>query len=271
MIGQETRITVPVIRSYKYADERFVMLTAYDYLTATAFDRAGVPILLVGDTLGIFVQGHDTTLAVTMDAMVYHCEIVARAARRSLVVGDLPFGTYNTLEAGIQNAGRLMKDAGVQAIKLEGRQDELIRNLTQLGIPVMGHLGLTPQSYHQLGGNKVQARTQVAAAQLIHDAIALENAGVFALVLEAVPTIAARDVTAAINIPTIGIGAGPHCDGQVLVSADLLGLHDGHSPKFVKRYADLQAQITSAAERFMAEVDGGVYPSPEQSYNWSLK
>ena len=267
----QQRITVQTVRAYKQAGKRFAMLTAYDYLTAAAFDQAGVPLLLVGDTLGIFVQGHDTTLPVTMDAMMYHCEIVARAAKQALVVGDLPFGTYHTLEAGIQNASRLMKSARVQAVKVEGRQDELIQSLTQLGVPVMGHLGLTPQSVHQLGGNKVQARTIAAAEQLLQDALALERAGIFALVLEAVPTTVAQQVTAALTIPTIGIGAGPHCDGQVLVAADLLGLHDVHSPKFAKRYAHLQPQIATAAEQFIEEVDRGLYPNPDHSYDWTLK
>ena len=253
MIGQETRITVPVIRSYKHADERFVMLTAYDYLTATAFDRAGVPMLLVGDTLGIFVQGHDTTLAVTMDAMVYHCEIVARAARRSLVIGDLPFGTYNTLEAGIQNAGRLVKDAGVQAIKLEGRQDELIKNLTQLGIPVMGHVGLTPQSVYKFGSFRKQGKTAEEGDRILQEALALEQAGVFSIVLEHIPAELAKKISQTLTIPTIGIGAGPDCDGQVLVTSDLLGLSDWQPP-FAKPYVNLRAQGIEAAQRFCEDV-----------------
>ncbi|NER83820.1 MAG: 3-methyl-2-oxobutanoate hydroxymethyltransferase [Leptolyngbya sp. SIO1D8] len=266
-----TRITLQDIWSYKARKERFAMLTAYDYPTAVALDNAGIPLLLVGDTLGIFVQGHDTTMPVTMNAMVYHCEIVARAAKHAMVVGDLPFGAYHTLEAGIGNAGRLIKEAGVQAVKLEGRHDALIRHLTKMGIPVMGHLGLTPQAYHQLGGNKVQARTTAAAAALIQDALALESAGVFAMLLEAIPSVVAREVTGALKIPTIGIGAGPNCDGQVLVSADMLGLHTGHSPRFVKRYAQLEADIAAAAGQFAEEVRRGVYPSADHSYNWALK
>ena len=265
------RITIQDIWSYKTRKERFAMLTAYDYPTAAALEKAGVPMLLVGDTLGIFVQGHDTTIPVTMNAMLYHCEIVVRATQRALVLGDLPFGAYHTLEEGIQNAGKLIKEAGVQAVKLEGRHDELVRNLTKTGIPVMGHLGLTPQAYHQLGGNKVQARTTAAAETLIQDALALEEAGVFAVLLEAIPSVVAREVTAALKIPTVGIGAGPDCDGQVLVSADMLGLHTGHSPRFVKRYAQLETDITTAAELFAEEVRSGVYPSPEHSYNWALK
>ena len=266
-----TRLSLHDIWSYKTHGERFTMLTAYDFPTATALDRAGVPILLVGDTLGIFVQGHDTTIPVTMDAMLYHCEIVVRATQQAFVLGDLPFGSYHTVEEGVQNAGRLMKEAGVQAVKLEGRHDELIRTLTKSGIPVMGHLGLTPQAYHQLGGNKVQARTTAAAETLIQDALALEKAGAFAMLLEAIPSVVAKEVTAALKIPTVGIGAGPDCDGQVLVSADMLGLHSGHSPRFVKRYAQLEADITAAAERFAEEVRSGVYPSADHSYNWALK
>jgi len=266
-----SHITIQDLFSYKSRGERFAMLTAYDYLTATIFDKAGIPLILVGDTLGIFVQGHDTTLPVTMNAMVYHCEIVARAVRHALVIGDLPFGSYNTLEEGVRNAGRLIKEASVQAVKLEGRHDGLIQRLTQNGISVMGHLGLTPQSYHQLGGNKVQARTKAAVEMLIQDALALESAGIFALLLEAIPSVAAKEVTAALKIPTIGIGAGPDCDGQVLVSTEMLGLHEGQSPRFVKRYAQLHTHITAAAERFAEEVREGDYPGTDHSYNWTLK
>lgn len=265
------RITIQDLCSYKSRKERFAMLTAYDYLTASTLDKAGIPLILVGDTLGIFVQGHDTTLPVTMNAMVYHCEIVARAVHHALVIGDLPFGSYSTVEEGIRNAGRLMKEAGVHAIKLEGRHGKLIQRLTQNGIPVMGHLGLTPQSYHQLSGNKVQARTKAAVEMLIQDALSLESVGVFALVLEAIPSLAAKEVTAALKIPTIGIGAGPNCDGQVLVSTEMLGLHEGQSPRFVKRYAQLQRHITVAAECFAEEVRSGVYPRSDHSYNWTLK
>lgn len=265
------RFTIKDLHSYKSRRERFAMLTAYDYLTATILDQAEIPLILVGDSLGISFQGHDTTLPVTMNEMVYHCEIVARVVHHALVIGDLPFNSYNTLEKGIRNAGRLIEESGVQAVKLEGRHDELIRYLTQIGIPVMGHLGLTPQSYHQLGGNKVQARTQAAVEALIQDALALESAGVFALVLEAIPSVAAKKVTAALKIPTIGIGAGSDCDGQVLVITDMLGLHEGKLPKFVKQYAQLHNHITVAAKQFAQEVREGAYPSTDYSYNWTLK
>ena len=265
------RITIKDLHSYKSQKERFAMLTAYDYLTANTLDKAGIPIILVGDTLGIFFQGHDTTLPVTMNAMVYHCEIVSRAVDCALVIGDLPFGSYHTIEEGIRNAGRLIKEGGVQAVKLEGRHEELIRHLTQIGIPVMGHLGLTPQSYHQLGGNKVQARTEAAVETLIQDALALESAGVFALLLEAIPRVAAKKVTTALKVPTIGIGAGPDCDGHVLVINDMLGLHEGQLPRFVKQYAQLNTQIAVAAKHFAQDVREGVYPGTDHSYNWTLK
>lgn len=266
-----SRITIQDLVAYKSRGERFAMLTAYDYLIATILDQAGIPLILVGDTLGVVVQGHDTTLPVTMDAMAYHCEMVARAVHHALVIGDLPFSSYNTLDEGVRNASRLLKEAGVQAVKLEGRHEDLTRRLTQNGIPVMGHLGLTPQSYHQLGGHKVQARTRSAVDALVQDALALESAGAFALLLEAIPSAAAQEVTAALQIPTIGIGAGPDCDGQVLVSTEMLGLHEGQSPRFVKQYAQLRSHITTAAEQFAEEVRAGAYPSADHSYNWTLK
>jgi 3-methyl-2-oxobutanoate hydroxymethyltransferase len=264
------RVTIHQLSAYKRSGERFAMLTAYDYPTASAFDQAGIPVLLVGDTLGIFVQGHDTTIPVTMDAMVYHCEMVSRAAHRSLVVGDMPFGSYGSVEEGVSNAGRLMKEGGVHAVKLEGPRCSLVERLTQIGIPVMGHLGLTPQSYHQFGGNKVQARTEVAMEALRENALALERAGIFALVLEAVPSAAAQRVTDALQIPTIGIGAGPHCDGQVLVSSEMLGLSEGDSPKFARRYAHLRTTVAAAATAFAEDVRKGAYPDAAHSYNWKL-
>lgn len=274
MIDQQktlNRVTIQELSAYKQRGERFAMLTAYDYSTASALDDAGIPILLVGDTLGIFVQGHATTIPVTMDAMVYHCEIVTRAVHNTLVIGDMPFGSYNTTEEGIHNAGRLMKKGGVHAVKLEGPKYELVARLTEIGIPVMGHLGLTPQSYFQLGGNKVQTRTETAAKMLVESALELERAGTFALVLEAVPNTAAKQVTAALKVPTIGIGAGPHCDGQVLVSSEMLGLTEGDSPKFAKRYAELRNTIVAAARAFGAEVRQGKYPDAAHSYDWKLK
>ncbi|HUZ77701.1 MAG TPA: 3-methyl-2-oxobutanoate hydroxymethyltransferase [Chloroflexota bacterium] len=264
-------MTVTELRACKQRGERFAMLTAYDFTTASALDCAGIPVLLVGDTLGIFVQGHSTTLPVTLEAMIYHCEMVSRAVKQALVVGDMPFGTYNSVTSGVDNAVRIMKAGGAHAVKFEGPKLELTRQLTDLGVPVMGHLGLTPQAYHQLGGNKVQARTRDAADRLVEDAQALEEAGAFALVLEAVPTEAARRVTAALGIPTIGIGAGPYCDGQVLVSTEMLGLKGGESPRFAKRYAELRGAIVDAAAAFATEVRSGAYPDATHSYNWALK
>jgi 3-methyl-2-oxobutanoate hydroxymethyltransferase len=265
-------ITVLDVRGFKERSARFAMLTAYDFPTAQALDAAGVPVLLVGDTLGIFMLGYPTTIPVTMDEMVHHCRAVVGGAPKALVVGDMPFGSYqSSIEEGIGNAIRLLKEGGVQAVKLEGPCFSLVSRLTAAGVPVMGHLGLTPQSYNQLGGNKVQARTETAADQLVEDGRRLEEAGAFALVLEAVPTLAAQRVTASLSIPTIGIGAGPHCDGQVLVSTEMLGFNAGPSPRFVKRYANLREEVVGAATRFIEEVSSGAYPDPEHSYDWKLR
>jgi 3-methyl-2-oxobutanoate hydroxymethyltransferase len=259
------------LRGFKERGERFAMLTAYDHATASALDSAGIPVLLVGDTLGIFVQGHDTTLPVTLEAVIYHTELVSRGAANALVVGDMPFGTYNTPEEAMHSAVRLMKEGGAHAVKLEGPRFDVVEKLVMLGIPVMGHLGLTPQSFHQLGGNKVQARTEDAVDRLVRESRCLEEAGAFAIVLEAVPNAAAERVTAALSIPTIGIGAGPHCDGQVLVSSEMLGLTDGATPKFAKRYAQLRETIATAARSFADEVGRGTYPDAQHSYNWAIK
>lgn len=265
-------VSVLDVRAFKEQGKRFAMLTAYDALIAQALDEAGVPVLLVGDTLGIFVMGQPTTLTVTVEAMVHHCRAVVSGARNALVVGDLPFGSYQvSKEEGMRSAVRLMKEGGVGAIKMEGPWYELAERLTRSGIPVMGHLGLTPQSSHQLGGYKVQARTEAAATQLVEEARRLEEAGIFALVLEAVPSEAARRVTQAIGIPTIGIGAGPHCDGQVLVSSEMLGLSSGPRPRFAKVYAGLRDEVMRAARAFADEVSDGTYPDPAHSYDWSLR
>jgi 3-methyl-2-oxobutanoate hydroxymethyltransferase len=265
-------LSVLDVRAFKERGTRFAMLTAYDVLTAQALDEAGIPVLLVGDTLGIFVMGRATTIPVSLDAMVHHCQAVVRGAREALVVGDLPFGSYQvSLEEGMRSAVRLLKEGGVGAVKMEGPWFELAERLTASGIPVMGHLGLTPQSFHQLGGNKVQARTEAAAERLIAEARRLEDAGAFALVLEAVPSEAARRVTEGIGIPTIGIGAGPHCDGQVLVSSEMLGLSAGPRPRFAKTYANLREEVVRAARGFAGEVADGTYPGAAHSYDWSLR
>jgi 3-methyl-2-oxobutanoate hydroxymethyltransferase len=226
-------------------------------------------MILVGDSLGHVIQGHDSTIPVTLDQMVYHCQCVDRGAKRALVVGDLPFGTYqSSVEEGIRSSERLMKEGRCQAVKLEGglHHAPLIARLAQNGIPVMGHLGLTPQSVHALGGYRVQGRTEDAAARILEEALGLEQAGAFAIVLECVPAAVAAAITRALHIPTIGIGAGPDCDGQVLVMHDLLGLNPDFKPRFVKRYADLHQQALAAFEAFAAEVRAGEFPQSEHSF-----
>ena len=265
-------VTVLDVRRFKESGTPFAMLTAYDYPTAEALDQAGIPILLVGDTLGIFVLGYPTTIAVTLDDVIHHCRAVTRGAANAMIVGDLPFGSYQpSVEQGFLSAGRLMKEGGVQAIKLEGPAFETVETLVSAGIPVMGHLGLTPQSFHKFGGNKVQARTHPEVHALIDNARRLESAGVFALVLEAVPSEAARQVTQALSIPTIGIGAGPPCDGQVLVSSEMLGLSAGPRPRYAKVYAALRDEIIRAARSFKNEVEARAYPDTEHSYEWSIR
>lgn len=264
--------TVLDLRRFKDEGQRFVMLTCYDFQCAQIFDEVGIPLIFVGDTLGIFVLGYGTTIPVTMEAMVHHCQAVSRGVHNGLVVGDLPFGSYEvSVTQGVENAIRLVKEGGVAVVKLEGAEVDLIEAITSKGIPVMGHLGLTPQAVHAIGGYKVQARTEDAAARLLKDAQRIEAAGACALVLEAVPTEAAKRVTETIRIPTIGIGAGPHCDGQVLVSTEMLGISAGSRPKFVKLYADLRTQIASAATSFAQEVAKGEYPDHEHSYDWAIR
>jgi 3-methyl-2-oxobutanoate hydroxymethyltransferase len=264
--------TVLDLRRFKDERHRFVMLTCYDVQCAQIFDEVGIPLIFIGDTLGIFVLGYETTVPVTMDDMVHHCRAVSRGVRQGLVVGDLPFGSYEVSVAqGVENAIRLMKEGGVAVVKLEGTEFELVEALTAKGIAVMGHLGLTPQSVHALGGNKVQARTEEAVGRLLADAQRMEDAGACSLVLDAVPSDAARQVTETLAIPTIGIGAGPHCDGQVLVSTEMLGLSAGPRPRFAKRYADLRGQVASAARAFADEVANGEYPDHEHSYDWAIR
>jgi 3-methyl-2-oxobutanoate hydroxymethyltransferase len=262
-------ISVRDIRAFKERGERFTMLTAYDAPSARLLDEAGIPLILVGDTLGMVVLGYDSTVPVTMDEMLHHTAAVRRGATNAFVVGDMPFMSYQaSIEDGMHNAGRFLKEAGANSVKLEGggRSVELVHRLTEAGIPVMGHLGLTPQSVNQIGGYRVQGRTDEQAHRILEDAKDLEAAGIFALVLEAVPSGLAREVTTAMSVPTIGIGAGPHCDAQVLVWHDFLGLTDGKAAKFVKRYADIGEEIKKAAASFAAEVANGDYPGPEHSY-----
>ena len=262
-------ITVRDLHAFKERGERFIMLTAYDASMARLLDRAGVPVLLVGDTLGEVMLGHSSTVPVTMDDMIHHATAVTRAVENAFVVGDMPFMSYqaSTIEA-LHNAGRHLKEAGVNAVKLEGggRVAEVVNRMVEAGIPVMGHLGLTPQSVHQLGGYRVQGRGE-AAARILQDAKDLEAAGAFAVVLEAVPQALGREVTESLSIPTIGIGAGPHCDAQVLVLHDFLGLTTGRTPRFVKRYASLGDEVTRAVQEFSQEVAEGSFPDSEHSYD----
>ncbi len=263
------KITAPQVKKRKTTGPKLAMLTAYDASFARLVDQGGADILLVGDSMGMVVQGGGTTLPVTMDEMIYHCRSVARGAERAQVVGDMPFMSYQaSLEDGIRNAGRLIKEGGAEAVKLEGGADyaELARRLSRIGIPVMGHLGLTPQSYHSLGGWKVQGRGQEAADRLVEDAKALDEAGCYALVLEMIPTELAERITKAVSCPTIGIGAGPHCDGQVLVIYDLLGMNEEFRPRFVKRYENLGVRVRTAVEEFVTEVRNGVFPDVEHGF-----
>jgi 3-methyl-2-oxobutanoate hydroxymethyltransferase len=261
-------VSIHDLRAYKARGERFVMLTAYDHPTAQVLDEAGVPVLLVGDSLGQVVLGYDSTIPVTMEEMLHHTRAVARGARNALIVGDMPFMSYQaSVEDGLRNAGRFLKEGGAHSVKIEGPQLELASALADRGIPVMGHLGLTPQSVHLFGGYKVQGRSDEQADRIRVWAKELEEAGAFALVLECVPSALATQITASASIPTIGIGAGPGCDAQVLVINDLIGLTGGPSPKFVKRYADVRSLIADAAARFTAEVESGGYPDEGHSYS----
>lgn len=260
--------TVPDLLRLKREGRRFAMLTAYDFTTATILDAAGVPVLLVGDSLGNVMLGYDTTVPVTLDDMVHHARAVARGARSALLVGDLPFMAYESSpKQAMRAAARMLKEGGMQAVKFEGGAPvvETVRRLTDAGIPVMGHLGLTPQKVHQFGGFKVQGRSPEAAARILADARELEQAGAFSLVLEAVPAELAQTVTEAVEIPTIGIGAGPYCDGQVLVFHDMVGL-SARVPRFVKRYGNLAAEVEAMARQYIEDVATGEFPKPEHSY-----
>ncbi len=262
-------MTIRDLREYKERGEKIAMLTAYDFLSAQIFDEAGIPVILVGDSLGNVMLGYDSTVPVTLDEMLHHTRAVARGAHHALVVGDMPFGTYQEGPTqALRSATRFMKEAGAQAVKLEGggRMIEVVATLTESGIPVMGHLGLTPQHVNQFGGFRVQGKTDDAAARMTEDALGLQEAGAFSVVLEAIPAEVGRRVTEALDIPTIGIGAGPDTDGQVLVYHDMLGMTAGRLPRFVKQYANLRSEITEAAKTYMAEVRDGDYPAPEHTY-----
>jgi 3-methyl-2-oxobutanoate hydroxymethyltransferase len=260
------RITVPEFTSFKAAQRKITMVTAYDYPMARLVDSAGVEGILVGDTLSMVVQGHDSTLPVTLDEMIYHAEMVGRAVEHALLIVDLPFPSFHLgTHRAIENAGRILKEARCQAVKLEGGVDQAdtIAALVSAGIPVMAHCGLRPQNVHALGGYKVQRGQR----QLLADAKAAEKAGAFAIVLECIPRTIAKKITDAVAIPTIGIGAGADCDGQVLVLHDLLGITSGYMPRFVKQYADLRTEITRAVSQFRDEVNSGKFPQPEHGYD----
>jgi len=263
------RVTTVTLREMKDRGEKISMLTAYDYPIARLLDEAGIEVILVGDSLAMVGLGYETTLPVTMEEMLHHVRAVSRGVKRALLVADMPFGSFQaSVEEGVRNAGRFLKEAGAQAVKLEGGREvaDLTRRLTSVGIPVMGHLGLTPQMVHQFGGFKVQGRTAAAAERLREDALLLEEVGVFALVLEGIPWQVAEVITRELRIPTIGIGAGSSCDGQVLVTNDLLGLFDDFAPKFVKRYANLKETIAAAFTRYRQEVKAGEFPGPEHAF-----
>jgi 3-methyl-2-oxobutanoate hydroxymethyltransferase len=262
-------MTIPEFQRYKHDKKKLIVVTAYDALFTRIVEQAGIEAILVGDSLGVVVQGKATTLSVTMDDMLYHTKLVAGAAQRALVIGDMPFMSYQAShEDALRNAGRFLQ-AGAQAIKLEGGAVvvDRVAAMTSIGIPVMGHLGMTPQSVHRYGGYKVQGRESDHALVLLNDAKALEAAGAFAIVLEAIPAELAKTITEQVAIPTIGIGAGPHCDGQVLVLYDLLGLFDEFVPKFVRPYAHLKADALQALRRYKEEVEQGKFPSDSESYH----
>jgi 3-methyl-2-oxobutanoate hydroxymethyltransferase len=263
------KVSIQTLQQMKARGEKIAVLTAYDATFARLLDEAGADVLLVGDSLGMVIQGHDTTLPVTVEEMTYHCRAVARGARRAHVVGDMPFMSYQaSLEQGLTNAGRLMKEGGCHAVKLEGGaiHAELVHRLVGAGIPVMGHIGLTPQAYHQLGGFKVQGRDPGGRERLLADALALEQAGAYAIVLEAIPSDLAREITLALTVPTIGIGGGNGCDGQVLVSYDMLGMDESFKPRFVRRFATLGASIKEAVTGYVAEVRAGTFPSDAEAF-----
>ncbi|MFQ6092963.1 MAG: 3-methyl-2-oxobutanoate hydroxymethyltransferase [bacterium] len=265
----EKRVTSSTIIEMKRRGEKIAVLTAYDFLTARMLDEVGIDMIIVGDSVSMVFAGHETTLPVTMDEMIYHTKAVSRGCRRPLIVGDMPFMSYQaSLEDAIRNGGRFLQEGGAQAVKLEGGTEivDTISRLVELGIPVMGHIGLTPQSIHKFGGYKVQGGTEESAQYLLDSAKLLEQAGAFSMVLEKIPAKVAEEITHAVSVPTIGIGAGVHCDGQVLVTHDMLGIFDLFRPKFVRRYAELAETMKGAFQLYIADVKAGTFPSEEESY-----
>ena len=267
---KKKKITIPNLFRMKKEGKKFSMTTAYDYALASQVDKTDIEMILVGDSAAMVMFGCQTTLPITMDTLITLATAVVKGAPNTFVIGDMPFLSYEvSREMAIENAGRFMKEAGVDAIKLEGgeRMADRVSAIAKAGIPVMGHIGLTPQSSSQLGGFRVQGKESLTAQKLLNDALALEEAGAFSIVLEAIPTSLAKIITEKIKVPTIGIGAGPHCDAQVLVIHDLLGLFEEFMPKFVKRYAQLGPEIVRALSQFDSEVKGGKFPDEEHSYN----
>lgn len=263
------RVTITEIKEMKQKKEKIPMLTAYDYVTARIVDEAGVPLILVGDSLGMVMLGYESTIPVTMDEMIHHTKAVVRGTRKALVIGDMPFMTYHvSISDALHNAARFIQEGGAQAVKLEGGEvvAETVKRIVGCGIPVMGHIGLTPQSIHQLGGFKVRGKGLEEGKKLLSDAHMLEEAGAFAVVLECTPAPLSRLITQKLAIPTIGIGAGPDCDGQVQVISDLLGLYTEFVPKHAKQYARLAEEIRTAVSTYMSEVKSRSFPTAEQSY-----
>lgn len=263
------KITILDIYKKKAEGKKITMLTAYDFPTAQIVDQAGIDMILVGDSLGMVVQGVSSTIPVTMDEMIYHTRMVSRATQSAMVVGDMPFLSYQTHKAeAVRNAGRFLKEAGAEAVKLEGgsQMAETIRAIVDAGIPVVAHIGLTPQYVHMLGGFKVQGKDEAAREKILADARAVQDAGAFSVVLEAMPSPLAKEIHGMLHISTIGIGAGPDCDGQVLVIHDILGLFDRFTPKFVKKYANLKEQALKAVKEYRQDVENGKFPSEEHSF-----
>lgn len=263
------KVTIQDLLKKKAEKKKITMLTAYDYPFAQIVDEAGIDGIIVGDSVGMVVQGLENTLPVTMDEMLYHTKIVSRAVKNAMVIGDLPFMSYQvSVEDGVRNAGRFLKEAGATAVKIEGGAEvaEHIRAMTRSDIPVMAHIGLTPQSIHRMGGYKVQGRTEESAMRLIEEAHIAEDAGAFSLLLEAIPMELAKRITEEVSIPTIGIGAGPYCDGQVLVLHDVIGLFERFLPRFAKRYVNLKDEALRAVKTYKEEVENGIFPSEEHSF-----
>ncbi|MBP2639807.1 MAG: panB 5 [Firmicutes bacterium] len=265
----KVKLTIPQFKALKAQGKKFTLVTAYDVLLASIIDKTPIEMILVGDSMGMVVFGYNSTVPVTMEDIIHHTKPVVHGAPGTFIVGDMPFGSYNvSVEDAIRNANRIMKEGGADAVKLEGgaKVAHIVKAMVDGGIPVMGHIGLTPQTANQLGGFKVQGKDAAAAKQLIEDAKALEEAGAFAVVLECVPSPVAKLITEQIAIPTMGIGGGPHCDAQVLVTQDLLGMFDRFVPKFVKQYAKLNGQMVDALNQFYQESMDGTFPGPEYSF-----